>query len=477
MTFANARRALERRRHTGPTPLVAAFLVAGCASPPPLAPRVVRGLDDTPLEGASSLVVSVLADGAPIEGAEIRVPLPSDAFVVPEVPLGRALALRVEAFAGEVPLARGRSLPFDYASPGAPPAPPDVLLVTLGRFTRTLESSRSFVAVAPSAEGAILVADDGEIFAYLAHGGADGSAVLVSRGSVPARRGARWTTLRDETGAAALLGVGGLDGGASVIDTRGATVASLPPDASDVRTDIALASTEDGAFALAAGGVDASGAVSDAVSRFELEGGLLVRTELTPLAHARAHAELVLVSAEVGTDTRAVALVGGGGATASLELLDPYAGSIAEVPNEQDLDARAWVAVGTGLVVAAGGMDRLGAASDAVDLFLVRPDRDPPVARVTPSPSPLFAPRSHAQALQLGPGLAIFVSGTASTGAPVRGAELVEVRLDALPGEVVPTGSFPIEAAARALTRLEDRSVLVVGDGLVLAYVPPRGPE
>jgi hypothetical protein len=150
---------------------------------------------------------------------------------------------------------------------------------------------------------------------------------------------------------------------------------------------------------------------------------------------------------------------------------------MADVPNEQGLDARARVAVGTGLLVAAGGMDGLGAASDEVDLFLVRPGRDPPVARVTPTPSPLFAARTHALTLQLGPGLAIFVSGTGSSGAPARGAELVEVRLDALPGEVVPTGSFPIAAAAHALTRLEDRSVLVVGDGLVLAYVPPRSPE
>jgi hypothetical protein len=452
-------------------------LLTGCESPAPLAPRVVRGLDDMPLEGADSLVVGVLADGALLEGAEVRVPLPSDTFVLPEVPLGRALALRVEALAGDVPLARGRSLPFDYPSAGSAPPPPDVLLVTLGRFTRTLESTRSFVAVAPSAEGAIVVADDGEIFAYLAHGAADGSALLVSRGALPERRAARWTTLRDEAGAWILLGVGGADGGASVIDARGELLASLPPSAADIRTDIALASAEDGSFALAAGGADAAGTPTDAVSRFELRGDVLVRTDLTPLAHPRAHAELVIVSAEVGSDTRAVALVGGGGATDSIELLDPYAGSTADVPNEQDLDARAWVAVGTGLVVAAGGMDTLGAPSDAVDLFLVRPDREPPIARVTPSPSPLFAPRAHAHALRLGPGLALFVSGTGSAGAAVRGAELVEVRLDALPGEVVPTGSFPIAARAQALTRLDDHSVLVVGDGLVLAYVPPRGPE
>ena len=480
MTAPEAGRGGSSRSLDRAAPWLGMLVVAGsvgCTSPRPLEPRVVRGLDDMPLAGADSLVVRVLAEGVPVEGAEVRLPLPSAEFSLPDVPLGRALALRVEAFAGEGPLARGRSLPFDYPSAGAPPASPDVLLVTLGRFTRTLETTRVFVAVAPTADGAVLVADDGAIFAYLAHGGAEGSAALEARGELPARRGAAWTTLRDASGASFALGVGGADGGASLVDADGTLVASLPAGTVDVRSEIALASTDDGSFALSAGGADGSGGSTDALSRYEIVDGALVHTELGPLVHARHHAELALVPAEVGSETRTVALVSGGGASDSIELIDPQLGAVRDVPNDQRLDARAWVAVETGLVVAAGGTDPMGATSDAVDLFLVRPDRDPPVARVTPPPSPLFTARAHAHALRLGPGLALLVSGDASSGLPARGAELVEVRLDALPGEVVPTGSFPIEAHANALARLDDGSVLVVGDGLIAAYVPPRGPE
>ncbi|MFO0714163.1 MAG: hypothetical protein U0353_30175 [Sandaracinus sp.] len=461
--------------------LVVSALACGagaCADPAPLSPRIVHGLDDMPLRGADTLLVTVEQGGVALEGREVRVPLPATGFELLDVPLGRDLALRVEAFAGNVPLARGRSLPFNYPTASEVPAGPDVLVATLGRFTRTLETSLELVAVLPSARGAIVVSSSGEILSYEAHGGSDGGAVLVSLGEAPARAGARWVTLVDPSGAEALLGVGGADDGASVIDALGRLAVTLPGSGDGPRVDIALGSASDGSFAIAAGGADAHGVPSDRLARFELTGPTtLVRTELAPLGAARSHAEIALVPAEFGGEVRDAAVVAGGGASDTIELVDPRTGPRASVPLDPVLDGRAWVAVETGLLVAAGGMDAARITTDAVDLYLVRPDVEPPIARVTPTPSPLFAPRGHAVPLRLGPGLALFVSGTDDASLPVRGAELVEVRLDALPGDVVPTGSLPVEASARALARLRDHSVLVVGRGLVAAYVPPRGPD
>ena len=470
---------MTRRSLPGLAPFLLALpcaLASSCAGPSPLEPRVVRGLDDEPLRGADVLVVSVEQRGVLLDAHTLRVPLPATSFVLSGVPLGTDLALRVEAFAGDVVLARGHSWPFDYEGSGAMPASPDVLLATLGRFTRTLETSEVIVALAPGREGAVLVTREGNILRYLAHGGLDGAAILEPGVRVAAREGAAWAIVDDTGGAPALLGVGGVDDGASLIDGTGALVAELAPTGRGPLHGVALVASSEGGWALAVGGEDGAGRPLASLTRYTLEGATLTRTELMPLTAPRVEAALATVPVDLGGSPSELVLVAGGGAATTV-LVDPSSGPRGEVMLEPALEARAWVAVENGLVVAAGGLDAAGVASDAVDLYLVRPEHEVPIARVTPAPNPLFAPRAHALALRLGPGLALFASGRDTTLAPVRGGELVEVRLDALPGDVVPTGSLPLDVRGLAMTRLSDHSVLLVGEGVVAAYVPPRGPD
>ncbi len=449
-------------------------LACACAPPAPLTPRVSGGIDDAPLVGADTLVVSVVADGRVVDGASTRVTLPATRFDLTNVPFGRSLALRVEAFAGSVPLARGRSFPFDYAGAEDRPVVPDVLLATLGRITRTVETTESVVALVATPDGAVMTTREGRIFSYVAHGGPGGAAVLVATLSLPARRDASWTQLRGEDGALALLGVGGLDDGASLVDAQGALVMELVGSDVGPSRGIALATSSGGEWAIAAGGSDTTGSPTSELTRYEVSGARLVRTPLTPLASPRSHGSAIVVGVELGGHPGEVVLVVGG---TTNELVDPTTGARLSTIVDPMLEGRAWVAVETGLVVAAGGIDAAGTISDAVDLYLVRPEHDPWLSRVSPAPSALFAPRADAIATRLGPGLALIASGRGPGASAVRGSELVEVRLDSLPGEVVPTGSLPVDVRANAMTRLLDRSVLLVGERLVAAYVPPRGPE
>jgi len=451
--------------------------LTSCAAPTSLTPRVVHGLDDSPFRGADTLTVVVERGGVALEATATLVPLPAASFEIVGVPLGRSFGLRVEALAGEVPLARGRSFPFDYPSAAEPPASPDVFIGSLGRFTRTLETSEDLIAVAPSPGGAIVATRDGRVLAYLAHGAPDGAATLLERGVLPDHAGASFVSVPSADGAGAtLLAYGGALDGVTWLDGEGATRATLPPRAASSVTDVALATASDGAWVIAVGGRDGSGTPLAGIERIDL-GGELTRVSLPSMPEARAGATASTVEVEVGGDVREVVLVAGGGVSSSFVLIDPITGTVRSAPIEPALDARALVAVENGLVVAAGGVDELGVTSDAVDLYVVRPDREPPIARVTPAPEPLFAARSGAVPLRLGPGLALFCSGVDDAGLPVRGAELVEVRLDALPGDVVPTGALPLDARVAAAARLADRSVVVVGAGLAAAYVPPRGPE
>lgn len=455
----------------------AAMSLAACSPPPTLAPRIVHGLDDMPLRGADTLAITIERDGAAIEATATLVPLPAASFEIVDVPLGRGFDLRVEALAGDVPLARGRSFPFDYPSADQVPPAPDVLIGSLGRFTRTLETSAELVAIAPAVGGAIVATRDGHVLAYLAHGAPDGSAMLFERSTLPERAGGSFVAVRSQEGTGAtLLAYGGASDGVTWLDPEGATRATLPPRVGHPVGDVALAAASDGRWVIAIGGRDGAGVPLTGVERIDFGDGM-TRASLPPLPEARTGASATTVEVEIGGAAREIVLVTGGGVTRTVVLVDPLEGTVRSVPIEPALDARALVAVERGLVVAAGGLDALGATSDAVDLYVVRPDREPPIARVTPAPEPLFSARSGAIGLRLGPGLALFGSGLAADGAPVRGAELVEVRLDALPGDVVPTGSLPIDARILSAARLADHSVVVVGTGLVAAYTPPRGPE
>jgi hypothetical protein len=455
--------------------LAAFVLTLACAQPAALAPRVVHGLDDAPYLGADSVVVSVERAGVQIDGASVRIPHGATSFELEGVPFGEDLALRVESRIGDVVLARGRSFPFDYAAADRPPSrAPDVFLGTLGRFARPLETDRTIVALAPTTDGALLATIEGEILAYEAHGAPDGSARLVPLGTVPERAGASWAALDPPAGH--LLGVGGAERGASLVDASGRVVASLDASAFEARSEIALAAADDTSWVIAVGGRDDGGSPVTDVVRIDVGESTLSASPAAALDTPRAGASAVRVDATDGAITRDVVLVVGGGAPGVVALLDLEAATTLELAVDRPLEGRALIAVETGLVVAAGGADALGAPSDAVDLFLVRLDPSPDVARFSPAPSPLYAPRAHAVVIALGPGLALFVGGTGTAGAPVAGAELVEVRLDTLPGRIFPTGTLPAGATAWAGARLADRSVLVVGGGLLSVYVPPRGP-
>jgi len=460
-----------------PRAAIASILgLAACGMPAPLTPRVVHGIDDSPLRGADTLEIVVERGGVALEATATLVPLPAVSFEILGVPLGTGLDLRVEARAAAVPLARGRSFPFDYSSAAQMPSSPDVFIGSLGRFARTLETSTELVAIAPGRDGALVASRDGRVFAYLAHGAADGSATLVERALLAEHAHASFVAIPSPDGSATLLAYGGARDAVTWLDGEGATRATLPPRSDGPIDGVALAAASDGTWVLAVGGRDAGGAPLATIERIDL-GTAMTRVSLPPMPEGRAGATASTLEVEVGGSVREVVLVAGGGAPSSFVLIDPIEGTVRSVSIEPALDARALVAVENGLVVAAGGVDTLGVVSDAVDLYVVRPDRDPPIARVTPAPEPLFAARSSAVPLRLGPGLALFCSGLDDAGAPVRGAELVEVRLDALPGDVVPTGALPVDARALAMARLADRSVVVVGPGLAAAYIPPRGPE
>jgi hypothetical protein len=461
-------------------PTLAVLALGACVAEPTLAPRVVAGLDDDPLRGADALLIEVRRDGAPIPGATTRVALPASGFALDHLMLGADLQLFVEARVGDVVLARGRSFPFDFTSSDAPPAsPPDVLLGTLGRFTRTLETAERLVAAAPTREGALVAASDGRVLSYVAHRHADGHAELVARSALPERADARWLAVPAQAGApiaAGLLAVGGSEPGASLVGADGAVLASLDGTSLPAVEGAATVASSDGAWALVLGGLDAGGQPLDTVTRIDLDAADTRATALASLPAPRAHATATLLTVDDGGTLREVVLLAGGDAAGELTVVDPLDGSARSVGVSPALEDRALVALETGLVVAAGGR-AAGATSNEVDLYVVRLDRSPPIERVSPAPPRLFAPRADAVALRLGPGLALIAGGVDDAGAPLAGAELIEVRLDALPGDVVPTGSLPTASRARAAVRLADRSVLVVGDGLASVFVPPRGPE
>ncbi len=467
----------ERARATRRCRLgVAILCLAGCSRPAVIAPRIVHNADDAPFLGADSVVISVERAGVPIDGASVRVPDVATSFDLEGVPFGESLGLLVESRLGDVVLARGRSFPFDYPAAGAPPTlTPDVFVGTLGRFARTLETDRAIVAITPTTNGALVATSDGEILAYEAHGASDGSARLVPLAQLPERSGASWIALGPVANGR-LLGIGGAAGGASLIDADGHVTATLAEGALDARSGIALAGASDSSWVMAIGGRDAAHVAVADVVRIDITSTLTV-SQLPPLDAPRDRASVARVQASDGVDVRDVVLVVGGGVPSTVTLLEVSGGPTESFAVDPPLDSRALVAVETGLVVAAGGSDALGAPSDMVDLFVVRLDTHPRVARFSPAPSLLYAARADAIALGLGPGLALFVGGMDAAGAPVPGAELVEVRLDTLPGRVLPTGALAPGAAAAAAARLADRSVLVGGAGVLSAYIPPRGPS
>lgn len=447
--------------------------LAACGRAAPIAPRVVHGTDDEPFRGADALFVAVEQNGVELDGATTRVPVPATAFELDGVPFGRGLTLRVETRLGDVVLARGRSFPFDYPSfAEAPAVPPDVFIGTLGRFASALATDRAIVALAPTERGALAVTREGEALVYEPHGAPDGSARLVSAGVVAGRDGAQWVALAGIEGV--MLGVGGSSAGATLLDAGGVPVAEL--DGAHLRAvaDVGLASAADGTWVIVVGGTAGDGAVLTDVVRVDVTAGGLEAVALAAMSLPRVSPSAVRVSATDGASAVDVVLVVGGGEPRSVVLIDPLAASTDEMPIDppRDLDRRALVAVETGLVVAAGGADASG-ASAAVDLFLVRRDQEPSVARVTPAPPLLFTARQGALALPLGPGLALVLGGVGTMGEPALGAELVE---GTLTGRVVPTGALPAGTSPHAAAQLRDRSVLVAADGALFVYVPPRGP-
>jgi hypothetical protein len=66
------------------------------------------------------------------------------------------------------------------------------------------------------------------------------------------------------------------------------------------------------------------------------------------------------------------------------------------------------------------------------------------------------------------------LGGHDATGATVRAAEIAEVRIDFLPGDVVLTGSLPTGANVGAATTLLDHTVLVASEDTLSLYFSPR---
>jgi len=440
------------------------LLLAGCTQAESLSFRIVAGLDDDPFATGSSLVISLVGATQPDE----RVfPITAPTFEVPALRFGEDLQFRVEARTGEIVFARGASFPFDYLEGSPPDRSPHVLLGTLGRMSRTTtqQPDGAAIVIAAADDGARFVTERGTIYAYRAHN-PDGNASLEVIGRAPPHRvSGAWAPV----GRLGFVAVGGRSPGASFVDATTGDTLELSSGLEAHQTGATAIGFERGALAVG-GLVDRLGRAE--VTWIERTAGELHATPLPPLGEGvyGARGVALLTRSESG-DLAPRALVLGGSNAPIAWVVDP-AGA-APVRSElglADVSAAGMAAIGPQLVLISGGM--VGSSpSDRMDLLIV----DERGAADQLHPRALAAPRADPAVIAAGDGRALVVGGRGRFGLAHDTAELFEVRLDDLPGDVVPTGRAPSSVAQPRGVMLDDGTVLVVDASVAAAYFLPRG--
>ncbi|HHH30256.1 MAG TPA: hypothetical protein ENK57_18205 [Polyangiaceae bacterium] len=444
--------------------LMAVLCLAACSEPSPTTFRVVAGLDDTPFATGSDLAIALVGDDVIDE----RVfPIDAPTFELPALPFGQGLRFRVEARTGDIVFARGASFPFDSLDGAPPRRSPDVLFGTLGRMTRTTEQQPDArpLVVAAADDGARFVTALGTVYAYRAHA-VDGEARLEVLGRAPPHR---TTGVWAAMGRRGFIAVGGSSGGASFVHADTGASIELSTGLEVHRQGSTLIGFEEGA--LVVGGI-VDGVPQGAVTWLELRESALVATARSPLAQPVSDARGVSLTArdDAGRLESRALIIGGSGAPTAW-VVDPL-GQTPPVRSALPLAglSQAGIAsIAPQLVLVCGGMTAAG-PTDRMDLLIV----DERGAADQLHPRPLATPRAGAAVIPSGSGRALVVGGRGRFSLPHDTAELFEVRLDDLPGEVVPTGHAPGPLPNPHGTLLDDGSILVVDEGLIAIYFSPR---
>lgn len=451
---------------------LALIFVSACAPAGTRVPFAVVSLGDDPFFAGTATAIAVTVErGGVRDPASTTRFAPSDrTLTLPPFPFGTDYSIVVETEISGLVLARGRSFPFAVDAAGADRVP-DVSLGVLGRFApaASADASDPFVLTVPSAEGALLVSRLG-IARFLAHG-ADGRPNIGARASWPSTRvGASFVGL-----GVGVLAVGGAAPGATLVGPNGQILAEL--SGADVRAvdGIALVAI-DASSVLAIGGATSAGMHVEDVVRIAWDGTALSATALSPLPAMRADARATLVTVHDGSSR--VVVIDGASATGPLDdvvLVDPSdRNAPISVPLATPVTRAAICALDTGLVLLAGGSS-MGNVTGTVTILVVQPSQTPVITALSPPPPPLFRPRLDAAAVPLGPGLALVVGGVDASGAAVGEAEIVEVSLEFITGNVVLTGTLRSTAIPTAATRLSDHTVLVAEGSALSLYFSPRG--
>jgi hypothetical protein len=456
-----------------------AAIVLGCGPGGTHVPFRVVTLGDDPFFAttATAIAVTVERDGVRDDASTTRFSPRERALTMPPMPFGSGYALIVETELTGLVLARGRSFPFAVTAAGADHTP-DVSLGVLGRYGATAsgDPTDAYVVATASDSGALLASPRG-LTRFVAHG-SDARPLLATRVDWPAERvGGDFAPLGD-----AMLVVGGVAPGASLVSAEGAVLGELPATAISVRQGVALVAL-DASTVIAIGGARADGTLAPDVTRIEWDGAMLGASALAPLPSPRSGAQALLLSAHAEAGIEARVLVHDGttavGPAGDVVLLDPAghaapSATVLGIP----LSGAAACALDTGLVLVAGGRDTSG-VSGQVSILVVQPDAIAPIPTVSVlSPAPprgLFRPRERAVAIAIASGLALVLGGLDGAGQPVAESEIAEVHFDSLPGSVVLTSSVPTPGRVTAATRMRDHTVLVSSDGSLFSYFPPRG--
>ncbi|MFK7986730.1 MAG: hypothetical protein AB8I08_11955 [Sandaracinaceae bacterium] len=402
--------------------------------------RVHATEGDTPYRGADRVVIAVERSGQVDPSSAVEFDADAAQWPVPDIDYGQDLRLRVEARAGSLVLARGRSFPFDMEGPEDRPSA-DVWLGSLGSFGAVHEGVAAR-GLRPRQGGAFGVDGTGMRFDVMAHGTEAGTlevrhtpADLAGLAWFPGQEGAlhgiraeRWVRLeaqsslseRLETGYAPGSGVAAFEDGLLIARPDGVLLALIGEPGASTRRDVGRL----------AGPFD----------------------------------EVDAVPVPVGDTTRVVVLAGD-----ALFVVDPTGDRPPSRVEGTAAHGAVLAPLAPGLVAVVGGVDAEGPV-DEVLLLVLGGDR-PRLLR----PPPLFEARRNPAVVRLSEGLVLIAGGVGVEGA-LASAELFQVGLADLPGDVSVTGSLPFRMPSPRGTRLADGSVLIVGAEGCALYFDPRDP-
>lgn len=425
-------------------------------------------LDDRPLTAADRLVVWVERQGGErIDGSEYTSPLPATRLTLPTLPFAEDVVLRVDAREGDLLLARGRSFPFDVAREGVVRSP-SLYLGTLGRFGRRTASTMPAdpIAILPTPDGALIACADGTVHRFAPF---DAQAPLAAT-AFTLDPGARTATVGDR-----LLAAFSPTTQSLVLIAPDGTIAATITAGPLARhgAGAMLVADDAGTQLLVIGGEDqAAGEDAAAVTRVDVpaDPSAATATAIASLPTSRWAGVVVWVAGESAERARALVLGGEShGAVTSALLVDPRgAGASSSLPLALPLSGASAVALAGEQVLLVGGV------GNDVRLLVVDTSDTPSITQASPSPPGLAVPRDAPRLVRYATSIVLVLGGTAS-GAPVRSAEIVDLR--AFPGSTVQTGVLPPAVVAPHAALLRDESVWVFDRGGVFGYVPPRGQD